>query len=316
MRSLETETRLFVTCCHQFVVGFGRDRSRCLGQVHPLSVVLSATLNLETGLICSNIWLSTFVTFPRMDLGQHGTSASQRWWPRKGKAVAVRQAVAEGGSKREVLRRLVEVLATLLLVNAAEWRELTATVFETYLVPCAEPVTGRFYHEAAGAIKDRPRQNAQRLTNSSVLVRARMGGVSSQLGCNERVGARARGDGENLLGGRRGEELPSTTGGTRAALQGEVVHEDRWQRGVDAHRVLPRPYNTPARALEAALLLQKRIWKQGLAPRGPLEREASKLLAQMRGKKSAWPADWSRSVSVWLTFCAGGCWIRRWHTLS
>ena len=55
-----------------------------------------------------------------------------------------------------------------LLVNAAEWRELTATVFETYLVPCAEPVTGRFYHEAAGAIKDRPRQNAQRLTNSSV----------------------------------------------------------------------------------------------------------------------------------------------------
>ena len=30
---------------------------------HPLSVVLSATLNLETGLICSNIWLSTFVTF-------------------------------------------------------------------------------------------------------------------------------------------------------------------------------------------------------------------------------------------------------------
>ena len=41
-------------------------------------------------------------------------------------------------------------------------------------------------------------------------VRARVGGVSAQLGGIEGVGARARGDGENLLGGQRGEELPST----------------------------------------------------------------------------------------------------------
>ena len=73
----------------------------------------------------------------------------------------VRQAVAEGGSEREVLRRLVEVLATLSSVNAAELRDLTATVFKTYLVPCAEPVAeamaeaGRFCHEAGGAIKDK-----------------------------------------------------------------------------------------------------------------------------------------------------------------
>ena len=38
-------------------------------------------------------------------------------------------------------------------VNAAELRELTATVFKTYLVPSE---AGRFYHEAAGAIKDKP----------------------------------------------------------------------------------------------------------------------------------------------------------------
>ena len=67
-----------------------------------------------------------------------------------------------GGSDRQVLRRLVEVLATLSFANAAQLRELTATVFKTCLVPCAEPVAeamaeaGRFYHEAAGAIKDRP----------------------------------------------------------------------------------------------------------------------------------------------------------------
>ena len=59
-----------------------------------------------------------------------------------------------------------EVLATLSLVNVAELRGLPGTVFKTYLVPCAEPVAeamaeamaeaGRFYHEAGGAIKDRP----------------------------------------------------------------------------------------------------------------------------------------------------------------
>ena len=37
-------------------------------------------------------------------------------------------------------------------------------------------------------------------------------------------------------------------------------------------------------AVEAALLLQKGIRKHGPAPLGLLEREASKLLAQMRGK--------------------------------
>ena len=37
-------------------------------------------------------------------------------------------------------------------------------------------------------------------------------------------------------------------------------------------------------ALEAALRLQKGVRKFGPAPRGPLEREAARLLTQMRGK--------------------------------
>ena len=48
--------------------------------------------------------------------------------------------MAEGGSDRDVTRRLVDVLATLSLVNAAELRELTATVFKTHLVPGSENV--------------------------------------------------------------------------------------------------------------------------------------------------------------------------------
>ena len=67
---------------------------------------------------------------------------------------AVRQAVAEGGNDRDVSRRLVDVLATLSLVNAAELRELTATVFWSHAQRMAE--AGRLYHESAGAIKSKP----------------------------------------------------------------------------------------------------------------------------------------------------------------
>ena len=74
----------------------------------------------------------------------------------------MRQAVAEGGSEREVLRRLVDVLATLSLVNAAELRDLTSTVFKTYLVPSSENVAdamaeaGRLHHDSAGTVKNKP----------------------------------------------------------------------------------------------------------------------------------------------------------------
>ena len=125
---------------------------------HFLSVVLSARLDLETGVICSSIELSTFVTSSRIDL------ETPAWNKCKSDVVASqgqgRRAVRQAArSDRDVLRRLIEVLAS---VNAAELRGLCATVFKTYLVPCAESVAeamaeaGRFYHEAAGAIKDRP----------------------------------------------------------------------------------------------------------------------------------------------------------------
>ena len=44
-------------------------------------------------------------------------------------------------------------------------------------------------------------------------------------------------------------------------------------------------------ALEAALQLQIGVRKHGPAPRGPLEREASRLLTQMRGKLSVWRTE-------------------------
>ena len=151
---------------------------------------------------------------------------------------AVRQAVAEGGSDREVLRRPVEVLATLSLVNAAELRDLTATVFKTYLVPSLENVAeamaeaGRLYHDFAGAIKNKPE--------------AERADAQDQLGTpfvhvwRRKSWGQSTWQHEAVLGEQRGEERTSTAGSARSALQSEAVQENRGQRRVDAGHSPPR----------------------------------------------------------------------------
>ena len=167
---------------------------------------------------------------------------------------AVRQAVAEGGSEREVLRRLVDVLTTLSLVNTAELRDLTSTVFKTYLVPSSENVAeamaeaGRLYHDSAGAIKNKP--EAERADAQEQLgppFRVRVGSVPAQLGLHEGVGSRTRGSSETVLGEQRVEERASAVGIARPVLQSEAVQESRGQGRVDAHRVLPGPDHLPTR---------------------------------------------------------------------
>ena len=166
---------------------------------------------------------------------------------------AVRQAVAEGGSEREVLRRLVDVLATLSLVNAAELRDLTSTVFKTYLVPSTENVAeamaeaGRLYHDSAGAIKNKPeaeRADAQEQLGPPFVY---VGSVPAQLGLDEGVGSRTRGSFQAVLGEQRVEERTSAAGIARPVLQSEAVQESRGQGRVDAPRVLPGPNHPPPR---------------------------------------------------------------------
>ena len=76
-----------------------------------------------------------FLAFPRKDLETPWNKRTSEVVISVQRRQAVRQAVAKGGSEREVLRRLVEVLATLSLVNAAELGELTATVFKNLSCP-------------------------------------------------------------------------------------------------------------------------------------------------------------------------------------
>ena len=179
---METETRLIVTCCHQFVVGFV--------VIDPV-IVVKFTFHPLCCPVCDaepGNWsdLQQYLAEHLCDVFKNGVGDASM------EQAQVRGG-AEGGSEREVLRRLVEVLATLSSVNAAELRELTAIVFKTYLVPCAEPVAvamaeaGRFYHETTGAIKDRPRDRNRRGSRTARSpVRARVGGVPAQLDGNEK----------------------------------------------------------------------------------------------------------------------------------
>ena len=167
---------------------------------------------------------------------------------------AVRQAVAEGGSEREVLRRLVGVLATLSLVNAAELIDLTSTVFKTYLVPSSENVAeamaeaGRLYHDSAGAIKNKPeaeRADAQEqlgLPFVYVWV-AFLRSLSStkELGAEHVAVLRQYWENSVL------KSAPVQLVIARSVLQSEAVQESRGQGRVDAHCVLPGPDNLPTR---------------------------------------------------------------------
>ena len=175
----------------------------------------------------------------------------------------------------------MDVLATLSLVNAAELRDLTSTVFKTYLVPSSENVAeamaeaGRLYHDSAGAIKNKPeaeRANAQeQLGPPFVYVWV---AFPAQLGLDEGVGSRTRGSSETVLGEQRVEERTSEVGIARQVLQSEAVQESRGQGRVDAHCVLPGGSIASAERGEEILPRAKRS----------IEREAARLLTQMRGK--------------------------------
>ena len=144
--------------------GSCRDRSRYLGQVLIPQSLCCPVCSAEPGNwseLQSHLaehLSSVFNGFRNAGLGKRKSEEAPQSQGRR----AVRQAVAEGGSEREVLRRLVDVLTTLSLVNAAELRDLTSTVFKTYLVPSTENVAeamaeaGRLYHDSAGAIKNKP----------------------------------------------------------------------------------------------------------------------------------------------------------------
>ena len=143
-------------------------------------------------------------------------------------------------SERDVLRRLVDVLTTLSLVNAADLRELTATVFKTYQVPAQSSWLKHWPRQVGFVTKQLAPQEQARGG-------ARRGSRTAQSGGDEGAGARTRVGREVLLGEQRGEERASAAGCACTALSGEAVQEKRGQGRLDAHRVLPGPRHPPPR---------------------------------------------------------------------
>ena len=115
--------------------------------------------------------------------------------------------------------------------------------------------------------------------------RVRVGSVPALLGLDEGVGSRTRGSSETVLGEQRVEERTSAVGIARPVLQSEAVQESRGQGRVDAHCVLPGPDHLLPRGSTGSSIAAAEMGEEiRPAPRGPLEREAARLLTQMRGK--------------------------------
>ena len=149
----------------------------------------------------------------------------------------VGERLAEGGSDREVLRRLVDVLTTLRWSTRQMLRDLTSTVFK---IPGPKlGKRGRSNGRGRSALprlrwrnKNKPeaeRADAQVATRSPF--RLCVGSsVPAQPGLDEGVGSRTRGSSETVLGEQRVEERASAAGIARPVLQSEAVQESRVAR--------------------------------------------------------------------------------------
>ena len=177
------------------------DRSRYLGQVHiPLSL-RCPICSAETG-----NWSEL-----QQHIAEHLRDVFKNDGLRDGKRKpedapqgqgrrAVRQAVAEGRNDRDVSRRLVDVLATLSLVNASELGELTATVFKTFLVPRARRAWPKQWQRRVDSTTNplaqsraSPKQSAHTPKSNSVPPYVHVWvGVLAQSGGDEVAGTRTR----------------------------------------------------------------------------------------------------------------------------
>ena len=272
---MEIEKRLIVISCLHFVVGPVVIDPVILVKCtfHRLSVALFAQLNWEIGQSSNNTWLNICAACP-MDLEIPACRKRNSAEVLQGQGRrAVREAVAEGRSEK---------CSPPSLVNAATLRDLTATVFKTYLVPSSENVAeamaeaGRLYHDSAGAIKNKPeaeRTDAQdQLSLPFVHVWVaflRSLAATKELG-TEHVAA-LRQYWESNVVKSESVQLAAHFRHCRAKPCRKIEGKEGWMHIVFCLDLVTLLFEE---ALEAALRLQKGVRKHGPAPRGALEREA------------------------------------------
>ena len=177
---------------------------------------------------------------------------------------------------------------------------------------------GRLYHGSAGAIKSKPeaeRADAQeQLGPPYVHVGvAFLRSLAATRGLAPEHVAALKSYWESNVVKSAPVQLAAHVRHCRAMPRKKIEGKEGWTRIVFRLDPVTLPLEG---ALEAALQLQKGVRKHGPAPRGPLEREASRLPTQMRGKQSVWRTEWNNTVYVWLSSCVVEYWSLRWFMLS
>ena len=200
------------------------------------------------------------------------------------------EASAGGGSKEEIMQRLVKILTRLSLSNAHMLREVCAVTFYTFLldaksgIAVAATEAGKEYHERAQEIgKLNGPERAKAVEEQGppyVHVWARV----------VQAAAATEGLGANQLQAMRTYWETTVVQATTAQQLGEQVRHckcrpTRKKEGkpnlVRLVFAIDAQFPDLEKALIAAVVKQGGIRKMGPAPKGPLEREAEKLLKRL-----------------------------------
>ena len=216
-------------------------------------------------------------------------------------------------------------LATLSLVNAAELRELTATVFKTYPVSMLERAWPQQWQRRvdsttnpAGANKNKPeaeRADAQEQLGPPyvhVWV-AFLRSLAATRGLAPEHVAVLKSYWESNVMKSAPVQLAAHVRHCRAKPCKKIEGKEGWTRIVFC---LDPVTLSLEGALEAALQLQKGVRKHGPAPRGPLEREASRLLTNTIEVERLAHRVGQYTVYARLSSCIVGYWSLRWCMLS
>ena len=177
--------------------------------------------------------------------------------------------MAEGRSDRDVTRRLVDVLATLSLVNAAELRDHRVQDVSGSRLGERVRSNGRGYHEFAGANKSKPeaeRANVQERLGPPyvhVWVAFLRSLAATRVLAPEHVAVLK----SYWVVKSAPVQLAAHVRHCRAKPCKKIEGKEGWTRIVFCLDPVTLPLEG---ALDAALQLQKGVRKFGPAPRGPL----------------------------------------------
>ena len=212
----------------------------------------------------------------------------------QGARVKVAKVVAGGGSDKDIVRQLVEILAVLSLVNAAELRELCSVVYMTFLIPAAATICvemknmGKAYHERAKQVGEIEDEEAKQKAVEE------QGPPFLHMWLALLQGLAKAPDEQKLDENGKGivdkywqdvvlkEGLHNLAEQVRCCKLKEVKKKKKKVEYMRLTFAIDAKYNELEQVVKKGIIKQGGEQKRGPAPKGPLEREASRLLEKLK----------------------------------